>query len=186
MPEQAATRHRLQQAIAPLAAHGIERRYEMILNSSVRQSTGLVGRLYSEQGKGKRYRTTAFDGENGLNGGYDDGYSRCPCFWGKSAGSLVQRFVSDQSFARGVRVLDLGSGEGKNAFAFANAGASVVAVDCSALGLANGQREFADAKIEWVLFDAETYLRECEPFDVIVMYGLLHCLPSTAAMDLTT
>jgi 2-polyprenyl-3-methyl-5-hydroxy-6-metoxy-1,4-benzoquinol methylase len=85
----------------------------------------------------------ANDGENGLNGGYEDGYSRCPCFWGRSAGSLVQRFLSDYSFARGLRVLDLGSGEGKNAFAFASAGAVVVAVDCSALGLANGQREFA-------------------------------------------
>ena len=130
----------------------------------------------------KRHRTGAFDGDNGLNGGYEDGYSRCPCFWGRSAGSLVQRFVSDHSFARGFRVLDLGSGEGKNAFAFASAGAAVVAVDCSALGLANGQREFAGSMIEWILSDAETYLRECEPFDVIVMYGLLHCLPSTAAI----
>jgi len=68
----------------------------------------------------KRHRTGAFDGDNGLNGGYEDGYSRCPCFWGRSAGSLVQRFVSDHSFARGFRVLDLGSGEGKNAFAFAS------------------------------------------------------------------
>jgi tellurite methyltransferase len=101
-----------------------------------------------------------------LNGGYEDGYSRCSCFWGRSAGSLVQRFVSDHSLATGLRVLDLGSGEGKNAFAFSSAGATVVAVDCSALGLANGQREFAGAKIEWVLSDAETYLRECEPFDV--------------------
>jgi tellurite methyltransferase len=124
----------------------------------------------------------ANDGENGLNGGYEDGYSRCPCFWGRSAGSLVQRFVSDYSFARGFRVLDLGSGEGKNTSAFATAGAVVVAVDCSALGLANGQREFAGSTIEWILSDAETYLRECEPFDVIVMYGLLHCLPPTAAI----
>jgi tellurite methyltransferase len=118
-----------------------------------------------------------------LNGGYEDGYSSCSCFWGRSAGSLVQRFLSDHSLATGLRVLDLGSGEGKNAFAFSSAGATVVAVDCSALGLANGQQEFADAKIEWVLSDAETYLRECEPFDVIVMYGLLHCLPSTAAIS---
>jgi tellurite methyltransferase len=117
-----------------------------------------------------------------LNGGYDDGYSRCSCFWGRSAGSLVQRFLSDHFSARGLRVLDLGSGEGKNAFAFASAGAVVVAVDCSALALANGQREFAGAPIEWVLYDAESYLRECEPFDVIVMYGLLHCLPSTVAI----
>jgi tellurite methyltransferase len=122
-------------------------------------------------------------GEIGANGGYDDGYSRCPCFWGKSAGSLVRRFLSDKSIAQGLKVLDLGSGEGKNAFAFANAGASVVAVDCSTLALANGQREFSDAKIEWVLSDAETYLRECELFDVVVMYGLLHCLPSVVAIE---
>jgi tellurite methyltransferase len=117
------------------------------------------------------------------DGGYDDGYSRCPCFWGKSAGSLVKRYLSANTISRGLRVLDLGSGEGKNAFAFADAGASVVAVDCSALALANGQREFSAAKIEWVLSDAETYLRECESFEVIVMYGLLHCLPSVAAIS---
>jgi tellurite methyltransferase len=119
----------------------------------------------------------------GANGGYDDGYSCCPCFWGKTAGSLVQRFLSDQSIAQALKVLDLGSGEGKNAFAFASAGASVAAVDCSALALANGQREFPDAKIKWVLSDAEAYLRECELFDVIVMYGWLHCLSSVVAIE---
>jgi tellurite methyltransferase len=120
-----------------------------------------------------------------LDGGYDEGYSRCRCFWGKSAGSLVQRFILDTPTVRGSRALDLGCGEGKNAYALARAGASVVAVDCSKFAIANGQREFADAEIDWVLSDAETYLLNCEPFDVIVMYGLLHCLPSVGAITST-
>jgi tellurite methyltransferase len=117
-----------------------------------------------------------------VNGGYEDGYSRCQCFWGRSAGSLVQRFISDTPSIKGRRALDLGCGEGKNAYALACSGASVVAVDCSKLAIANGQRAFTDVPINWVLSDAETYLSDCNPFDVIVMYGLLHCLPSFEAI----
>jgi 2-polyprenyl-3-methyl-5-hydroxy-6-metoxy-1,4-benzoquinol methylase len=63
------------------------------------------------------------------NGGYDDGYSRCACFWGRSPGSLVQRFIAKVP-CKGLRVIDLGCGEGKNAYALAHAGALVTAVDC--------------------------------------------------------
>jgi tellurite methyltransferase len=116
------------------------------------------------------------------DGGYDDGYSRCACFWGKSPGSLVQRFIANVP-CKGLRVLDLGCGEGKNAYALAHAGAVVTAVDCSELAIANGTRAFADGEIEWVVSDGATYLLYCEPFDVIVMYGLLHCLPSLKAIS---
>jgi 2-polyprenyl-3-methyl-5-hydroxy-6-metoxy-1,4-benzoquinol methylase len=117
-----------------------------------------------------------------LNGGYDDGYSRCACFWGRSPGSLVQRFIANVP-CKGLRVLDLGCGEGKNAYALAQAGAVVTAVDCSELAIANGRRAFADGEIEWVVSEGATYLLHCEPFDVIVMYGLLHCLPSVKAIS---
>ncbi len=113
-----------------------------------------------------------------MNGGYDDGYSQCPCFWGRSAGSLVRAFISDIPATQDLQVLDLGCGEGKNANAFATAGVRVVAVDCSALAVANGQRAFGNSNIDWRLSDAETYLQGCQFFDVVVMYGLLHCLPS--------
>lgn len=113
-----------------------------------------------------------------MNGGYDDGYSCCRCFWGKSPGSLVRRFLSETRSVEGLRILDLGCGEGKNAYAFAQAGAKVVAVDCSKAALANGQRELAHRGIEWVLSDVEAYLRNCSTFDIVIMYGLLHCLPS--------
>jgi 2-polyprenyl-3-methyl-5-hydroxy-6-metoxy-1,4-benzoquinol methylase len=117
-----------------------------------------------------------------LNGGYDDGYSRCPCFWGRSPGSLVQRFIANVA-CKGLRVLDLGCGEGKNAYALAHAGALVTAVDCSELAIANGRRAFADGEIDRVVSEGATYLLHCEPFDVIVMYGLLHCLPSLKAIS---
>jgi len=110
-------------------------------------------------------------------GGYDDGYAACPCFWGREPGSLVRTFLSQRSVSS-LRVLDLGCGEGKNAFAFANAGASVVAVDCSDLALKNGKSAFGTHKIEWRHEDCISYLEKCEGFDVVVMYGLLHCLRS--------
>lgn len=113
-----------------------------------------------------------------MSGGYDDGYSCCQCFWGKSPGSLVRCFLSETRSVKGLRILDLGCGEGKNAYAFARAGAEVVAIDCSKRALANGQRELAHRRIEWVLSDVESYLQNCSNFDIVIMYGLLHCLPS--------
>jgi tellurite methyltransferase len=94
----------------------------------------------------------------------------------------VRQFISEMPSVEGLHVLDLGCGEGKNANAFARAGASVVAVDCSTLALRNGQREFTGVKIDWVLSKAETYLLDCEHFDVVVMYGLLHCLPTVTTI----
>lgn len=118
-----------------------------------------------------------------MDGGYDEGYARCPCFWGRAPGSLVHRMISQMGHARGLKVLDLGCGEGKNAYAFACAGAAVVAVDCSEIALENGQREFADAEIRWTLSEAESFLLASDMFDIIVMYGLLHCLPSLEAIS---
>ncbi|WP_249161245.1 class I SAM-dependent methyltransferase [Bradyrhizobium manausense] len=113
------------------------------------------------------------------NGGYDEGYSSSDCFWGASPGSLVKTFLKEQPDLQGVRVLDLGCGEGKNAAAFARCGASVTAVDCSAKAIENGRRAFQDLRIEWLVLDGRAYLSRIELFDVIVLYGLAHCLGSS-------
>jgi 2-polyprenyl-3-methyl-5-hydroxy-6-metoxy-1,4-benzoquinol methylase len=94
----------------------------------------------------------------------------------------VRRFIANVP-CKGLRVLDLGCGEGKNAYALAHAGAVVTAVDCSELAIANGRMAFADGKIQWVVSEGATFLLDCEPFDVVVMYGLLHCLPSRKAIS---
>jgi tellurite methyltransferase len=112
-------------------------------------------------------------------GGYEDGYASCDCFWGTSPGSLIRMFIETHPRLDRVRILDLGCGEGKNAAALARAGAQVVAVDSSLRALENGQRAFGDKQIEWHLSDARSYLAKSDCFDAVVMYGLLHCLPSS-------
>jgi tellurite methyltransferase len=88
-------------------------------------------------------------------------------------------FIESHPRLDGIRVLDLGCGEGKNAAAFARSGAKVVAVDCSARALENGRRTFPDQEIEWHQSDARSYLAGSESFDAVVLYGLLHCLSSS-------
>lgn len=111
------------------------------------------------------------------DGGYEDGYRTCDCFWGTEPGSLVRRFLSEQVQIHGTRVLDLGCGEGKNAAALAQAGATVTAVDCSSEALRHAGR-FQHDNIEWVNADCRTFLEKAGQYDVVVMYGLLHCLES--------
>lgn len=120
-----------------------------------------------------------------VNGGYDDGYSSCPCLWGKVPGSLVLRFIDNVPLSdlRSRKVLDLGCGEGKNSFPFYDRGASVTAVDCSNQAVRNGQAVAEGRNINWVVADAETYLKTCDEFDIIVLYGLLHCLANASSIE---
>lgn len=115
------------------------------------------------------------------DGGYEDGYRASNCFWGTSAGSLVTEYLA-RNDVKGLRVLDLGCGEGKNANAFAKAGAFVEAVDCSERAITNGRLAFNENNIEWKITDARSHLLDCDPYDIIVMYGLLHCLSSSEAI----
>lgn len=113
------------------------------------------------------------------NGGYDDGYSAVPCFWGKDPGSLVKLFLEEHS-VKGNVILDLGCGEGKNANAFAAAGATAIAVDCSQDAITNGKSVFRNSPIDWYIADATSFAasQSDETYDVVVVYGLLHCMNS--------
>ncbi|HVE95078.1 MAG TPA: class I SAM-dependent methyltransferase [Acidimicrobiales bacterium] len=113
------------------------------------------------------------------DGGYDDGYRECSCFWGKEPGSLVLRLFRQASHIPS-RVLDLGCGEGKNASFFAERGATVDAVDCSSHALRNAAEACGGSTgVTWHLSDARDFLNQPrQPYDIVVMYGLLHCLPS--------
>jgi tellurite methyltransferase len=71
-------------------------------------------------------------------GGYDAGYAAVPCFWGILPGSLVAEFLEDVN-PIGMRVLDVGAGEGKNAAAFSKRGAYVDAIECSFDAIENGK-----------------------------------------------
>ncbi len=116
-------------------------------------------------------------------GGYDDGYEAVPCLWGTEPGSLVQMVLSMPEFGWTRRVLDIGCGEGKNAAAFARSGCQVDAVDCSPAAIANGKRTFTDAPIKWLCEDARTFPCEANSYDIVVGYGVFHCLSNNIEVD---
>lgn len=113
-------------------------------------------------------------------GGYEDGYTAVTGFWGTTPGSLVRQHLATHAVA-GLKVFDVGAGEGKNSAAFAQAGADVVALECSAAAIKNGRTLFPDERIDWVHSDALEFNFSPKSCDVIVSYGLTHCLPTESA-----
>ena len=118
------------------------------------------------------------------DGGYESGYAACPCFWGESPGSLVRRFLDRGHDIGRLTVLDAGCGEGKNAFALAERGCVVDAIDCSARAVAVGMERFAHPAITWSVADIADWPLETKQYDMVVAYGLLHCLPSAETISM--
>ena len=117
------------------------------------------------------------------SGGYDSGYDACPCFWGKEPSSLIRQLVDGSSAVARWRVLDVGCGEGKNAMYLARLGATVHAMDISASAIRNARRAWDDASlVTWEVADACARFFAPAEYDLVVAYGLLHCLPSEHAI----
>jgi ubiquinone/menaquinone biosynthesis C-methylase UbiE len=112
------------------------------------------------------------------DGGYDQGYQKCACFWGKTPASMVSKAISMLGARSNVRAIDLGCGEGKNAAAMSNAGFLVLAVDRSTPALQNAIGAYPDAPICWLQSDIVGLEGPCEAYDLVVATGSLHCLRS--------
>jgi SAM-dependent methyltransferase len=116
-----------------------------------------------------------------MNGGYDDGYRECPCFWGREPGSFVRLLCGQIASFVGLSVLDAGCGEGKNAAFLAANGAVVDAVDVSSLAIQNGRDYWpGHPGIHWRVGDVRKVDFPQDHYDVVIAYGLLHCLSSTS------
>jgi len=111
-----------------------------------------------------------------MTGGYDDGYAAHSCFWGREPGSLLVRLTESIPSFSGMHVLDVGCGEGKNAAFLASRGAIVDAMDISALALANAQTAWPHSRVRWVQGDARVIQFRARHYDIVIAYGLLHCL----------
>lgn len=131
---------------------------------------------------------------NHRNGGYDEGYRACPCFWGTGPGSVLAALEPRIDYT-GANVLDLGCGEGKNAAWLAARGAAVDAIDISPHALANAARTHGGALgVTWKQGDAADVNCWALPdhYDVSIAYGLMHCLdageiePVIEALKLST
>lgn len=109
-------------------------------------------------------------------GGYDEGYARCDQFWGIEPGSLVQRWLNRDHPAP-LRVLDAGCGDGKNALWLAARGAQVVGFDVSQLAVERATARDRASRVSWLVADAAALpFVDAPQFDVVILYGLLHCL----------
>lgn len=117
-----------------------------------------------------------------MDGGYDDGYRRCPCFWGQEPGSLV-KVVGERVDLEGREVLDVGCGEGKNAAFLHGLGARVRAIDISQLAIDHAIRQWPTAtSVSWEVGDFRDLLDRMHVYDLVIAYGALHCLESKAAI----
>jgi tellurite methyltransferase len=115
-----------------------------------------------------------------MNGGYDSGYLQCPCFWGRTPGSLVTLLTTQVSDFRNLRILDAGCGEGKNSVFLSELGAHVRAIDISEAAIRNGKSAFdCKGNISWEVSDVRSAVLRQEEYDIVIAYGLLHCLGST-------
>jgi len=114
-----------------------------------------------------------------MDGGYDGGYRSCACFWGAEPGRFVKRLIKYVQDFRGRFILDAGCGEGKNAVFLSKYGAIVRALDISEFALANAQKAWErDYGISWEIADVRRATFSNETFDIVIAYGLLHCLAS--------
>ena len=111
-----------------------------------------------------------------VKGGYDDGYIRCPCFWGTVPSSLVRTLLHNQCCLQGMRVLDIGCGEGKNSVCLADKGATVDAIDVSIHAIHNARAYWGNVVgVNWAVGDVRQI--EFDPiYDIVIAYGLFHCL----------
>ena len=95
---------------------------------------------------------------------------------GPPSGHLVSALTRILSSWRGLTVLDVGCGEGKNAAFAAQHGASVRAIDASVLALRNAAAAWpTTGNINWELADVRTLEFPPDAYDVVLAYGLLHC-----------
>lgn len=122
-----------------------------------------------------------------MDGGYDEGYKACSCFWGTQPGSLVLRLKDVIGNFAGLRVLDAGCGEGKNAAYFAELGASVDAFDISDAAIEHARLLWVNhPNVNWQVADARELPISDGSYDFVVAYGLLHCLRTRTEVEEVT
>jgi cyclopropane fatty-acyl-phospholipid synthase-like methyltransferase len=119
--------------------------------------------------------TTPSDPTSPRDGGYDTGYRSCPCFWGREPGSVL-RWLADTIDLSQADVLDLGCGEGKNAVWLARMGCAVTAVDVSRQALSNAREAWPESNVNWVQADVADFEMSHCAYDLVIAYGLCHCL----------
>jgi tellurite methyltransferase len=119
-------------------------------------------------------------------GQYDLEYANCKCFWGKNPGKYVKHVLK---YLTNGKVLDLGAGECKNAIYLAQLGFNVTAVEISKYALNNFYLLSSDVNEDTLerisVFNEDVLEFQSEnEYDLVIAYGLLHCLGSVKEIDI--
>jgi len=112
------------------------------------------------------------------DGGYNEGYSICECFWGREPASYIQKAVNLIGQTTMKLALDIGCGDGKNAAYLADQGFMVLAVDISPIAINNAKRNWPNSPVIWMNQNALELTFPENSFDIVVSAGSLHCLSS--------
>ena len=98
-------------------------------------------------------------------------------YWGKEPADFLERLIALKPPRRGMKILDIGCGEGKDAVYMAKKGYTVTAFDLTASGIAKTHQlaEEMGVKINAYVDDINTFETE-ERFDIIYSSGTLQYL----------
>lgn len=120
-------------------------------------------------------------------GKYDELYKDVENLWGDSPGRLIPRFLNMYKSSPG-RALDLGCGDGKNAVYLAERGWQVHCIDVSEQALRRLRQRFSGLGKELSgpiqRADVGRHFDLGYKFELVVSYGVAHCLPDNAALQL--
>lgn len=112
------------------------------------------------------------------------------CFWKKAPAKYVKLFYDNYSSdLTNLKGLDIGAGEGKNTVFLAAKGCHMTAIDISPIALSrfNMQPNYNIGKnnIETICTDLKNFQYENNGFDIVIAYGVLHCLSSIEEVEQT-
>lgn len=124
---------------------------------------------------------------------YDKRYTDNPSYWGDEPGTIARRFAEQglpilrERFPDGgIRIVDLGCGDGKDALFYAQQGLHVTGIDISQPGIdalrAKAIDAGLDALIEAIPGDIARYKLDRE-YHAIVSSGALHYIPPESRND---
>lgn len=116
---------------------------------------------------------------------YQTEYELSPCFWGTTPAKYVRLLIDHiGNNLSNMNILDFGAGEGKNAVYLASYGANLTAVDISSIALSrfNLQPNYNEARnrMNTIVSDIRDTSFNDGAFDIVVAYGILHCLDSAS------
>ena len=119
------------------------------------------------------------------DGGYDDIYRNTSrSLWGTKPGSFVKRLLYEElTNSENLQVLDLGCGDGRNAAAFSRHTHKVLAADISPIAIRRAEKNWPEEPITWLVADSRKLIFRPVTFDVIVAYGVLHCLRNRIELE---